>query len=301
MAFAAIILILVGLALIYAGKHYAHKPLSGVGFVGSTVGLGLLISQSIATIPAGHVGVKTLFGAVQKTTLPEGLSFVNPFVSVWQMSGRTQTYTMSGKTAINALSFDGLKMPLDVSVVYRLDPSNASWVLQNVGFDYQNVLLRPAIRTAVRGEAGKINSQEIYSTKRQELVDRIESAIQVELEKIFSARGFNNKAVHIETVLLRNVELPVKVKNAIEAKLEEEQRAQQMVFRLERERLEAERKKIEATGIQEFQTIVQQGINEQLLKWKGIEATQNLAKSPNTKIIIIGGKDGLPIILNSQQ
>ena len=268
--------------------------------------LALSISGSIATVPPGHVGVQVLFGSVQEKTLPEGLSVVNPFVSVNHMSGRTQTYTMSGTDetsndigAIIALSSDGLRIPMDVSIVYRLDPTYASWVLQNIGVGYEDILLKPASRTAVRQAAAKFTAQQAYSSQREQLSLRMMNALSDSIKQIFRQRGFNNDAIHIEQVLLRNVNLPDRVKNAIEEKLGAEQEAQRMTFILEKERKEAERKEIEAGGIQKFQEIVKQGIDDRLLRWKGIEATEKLALSKNAKVVVIGGSDGLPIILNA--
>jgi regulator of protease activity HflC (stomatin/prohibitin superfamily) len=260
---------------------------------------------SIAIVPPGHVGVQVLFGSVRQATLSEGLSVVNPFVSVSHMSGRTQTYTMAEADsekgrAIVALSSDGLRIPMDVSIIYRLDPTHASWILQNVGYEYQDILMKPAARTAVRQAAAGFTAQEAYSTKRDALADSMMDTLNKSIMKIFEQRGFKHKAIHIEQVLLRNVDLPKRVKDAIEQKLEAEQEAQKMTFVLEKETREAERKKVEAGGIQQFQEIVKKGIDNRLLRWKGIEATENLAKSNNTKIIVIGGGgDGLPIILNT--
>lgn len=268
-----------------------------LSFLGS---IALAIAGSIAVVPPGHVGVMVFFGAVQQNTLPEGLSFVNPFMSVSHMSGRTKTYTMSGeKAAIVALSSDGLRIPMDVSVVYRLDPTYASFVLQNIGYEYEDILLKPVSRTAVRQASAKFTAQQAYSTKRDTLALKMTSTLRANMKSILAQRGFKHQAIHIEQVLLRKVDLPDKVKAAIEDKLQAEQSAQAMTFVLEKERKEAERKEIEASGIQKFQEIVRKGIDAQFLKWKGIEATEKLASSANTKIVIIGGKDGLPVILNS--
>jgi regulator of protease activity HflC (stomatin/prohibitin superfamily) len=262
------------------------------------------VASSVAVVPPGHVGVQVLLGSVQSNTLPEGLSFVNPFVSVSHMSGRTQAYTMSsgqGEDAIVVLSSDGLRMPMDISIIYRLDPTHASWILQNVGYQYEGILLRPAARTAVRQAAANFTAQEAYSTKRDVLADSMMRSLDRSIVNIFRQRGFDHKAIHIEQVLLRNVNLPDRVKNAIEQKLESEQEAQKMTFVLQKERQEAERKKIEATGIQEFQEIVKKGIDDRLLRWKGIEATEKLAGSNNSKVIVIGGANGLPLILNTAE
>lgn len=276
----------------------------------SCVSIGFLAAGCIATVPPGHVGVQVLWGAVNQTSLPEGLNIVNPFIRVYHMSARTQTYTMADSPrspgerqhgrAVIALSSDGLRIPMEVSIVYRLAGKDAAWVLQNIGYNYQAIILRPAGRSAIREAASNYTAQEAYATKRDELARAMRDLIRKEVAGIVEERGFKGRGIIIQEVLLRNVDLPTRVKNAIEEKLSAEQEAQRMTFVLERERKEAQRKEIEAKGIQKFQEIVRQGIDEKLLKWKGIEATLEIAKSQNAKVIIVGGADGLPIILNTE-
>ena len=276
-------------------------------FIAMAFGLVMGTAASIAIVPPGHVGVQVLFGSVKEASLPEGLSAVNPFVTVSHMSGRTHIYTMSGSgrdgedsSSITALSGDWMTIPMDVSVVYRLDKTHAPWVLQNIGYEYANTLLKPAARTAVRQAAALFTAQEACSTKRADLANEMTKALNRSIVKILKQRGFEYPAIHIEQVLLRNISLPKRVEEAIEEKLEAEQAAQKMDFVLDKERKEAERKEIEARGIQEFQNTVKKGITQDLLRWKGIEATEALARSPNAKIVIIGGGDnGLPVILNT--
>lgn len=265
---------------------------------------------AVAAVPAGNVGVPVIFGQVQTQVLHEGLNMKNPFAEIIPMSIRTETYTMSAvmeegqqhrNDSIVALSKDGLYMPLDVTVAYRLVPSDAPWVYRNLGGDYVEKIVRPASRTAVREAVSKYSSHEAYSTKRNELTLKIQEELQASIAGLMGKYSdFKGQGFEIQQVMLRNVDLPEKVKTAIEHKLEAEQQSLQMKYVLEKEQQEAERKRIEARGIADFQDIVTKGINENLLKWKGIEATNNLSKSPNAKIIIIGsGKDGLPVILNA--
>lgn len=267
---------------------------------------------AVAAIPAGNVGVPVIFGQVQNQVLSEGLNVKNPFAEIVPMSIRTDTYTMSAvleegqqrrNDAIVALSKDGLYMPLDVTVAYRLMPSDAPWVYRNLGGDYVEKIVRPASRTAVREAVSKYSSHEAYSTKRNELTLKIQEELQTSISALLTKYpDFKGQGFEIQQVMLRNVDLPDKVKNAIEQKLEAEQQSLQMKYVLEKEQQEAERKRIEARGIADFQDIVTKDVNQNLLRWKGIEATNNLAKSPNAKIIIIGsGKDGLPIILNTSE
>lgn len=292
----------------------AITPFRASGKIFGVIGLGLfagffVVAAAIATVPPGHVGVTVLWGAVNQTTLSEGLHFVNPFVKVYHMSARTQTYTMAdgprsaserkGGKAVIALSSDGLRIPMEVSVVYRLDGNDAAWVLQNIGYDYQAVVLKPAGRSAIREAASAYTAQEAYATKRNALANAMGDLIRKEVAGIVQQRDFKGRGIIIQEVLLRNVDLPKRVKHAIEEKLSAEQAAQRMTFVLDRERKEAERKEIEAKGIQKFQEIVRQGIDDKLLRWKGIEATLEIAKSKNSKVIIVGGRDGLPLILNT--
>jgi len=267
----------------------------------------------VAVVPAGHVGVAVVFGKVQDRHLNEGLNFLNPLARVEEMTVRTETYTMSsvrdegavkGDDSITSLSADGLMMPLDVTLAYRLVPDDAPWLYRSIGPDYVDKVIRPVSRTAVREAIAGFTSQEAYATRRQELAMSIDQLLTTRLrELLMQHEDFQNRrGFVIEQVMIRNVQLPARVKNAIEEKLEAEQQALRMRFILEKERQEAERKAIEARGISDFQSIVSRGISDQLLAWKGIEATQQLAHSTNSKIIIIGNpKNGMPLIIPSEQ
>jgi len=267
----------------------------------------------VAVVPAGHVGIPVVFGEVQNRSLSEGLNIVNPFAHVVEMTVRTETYTMSsvanegavkGDDSITALSADGLMMPLDVTLAYRLVGSDAPWLYRNIGPDYVDKVVRPASRTAVREAIAGFTSQEAYSTRRQELALNIDQLLTTRLRDLLTQHEdfLNRRGFLVEQVMIRNVQLPARVKNAIEEKLEAEQQALRMRFVLEKERQEAERKAIEAKGISDFQSIVSRGISDQLLAWKGIEATQQLAHSQNAKIVIIGNpKNGMPLIIPTDQ
>jgi len=303
-----VLLILSAVVLAAAARTYRHGarvPALGL------LGLALLIASPafITTVPTGRVGIPVLFGKVRGDFLSEGIHLVNPLVAVPALSVRTETYTMSAviqegavkaDDSIRALSRDGLEMPLDVTVAYRLIPEDAPWVYRNLGSQYVDSIIRPAARTAVREGLAQFSAHEAYGAKRRELADRMQQFLQQRIAaltaqyKDFAGRGFE-----IHPVMLRNVGLPASLRGAIELKLAAEQEALKMPFILERELKEAERKKIEAGGIADFQKIVSEGINESFLRWKGIEATQALAKSENAKIVVIGaGKNGLPVILN---
>lgn len=259
----------------------------GMGVVGGF----MIIASLLRVIPAGNVGVQVLFGRVlTRSTLSEGLNLVNPFVTLEIMSIRTQAYTMSiateegeryGDDAITSLTRDGLEVAMDLTVWYHLNPEVAATVYQKIGSDYVAKIVRPAARTSIRNTTVKYNAVEIYSDRREE----VQTEINKSLEKDFTERG-----ITLEKVLLRNIQLPTKVKNAIEAKLEAEQDAQKMEFVLQKEKKEAERKKIEAGGISEAQQIIAQSLigerGRAYLSWKYLENLQNLYTSPNNTIVI---------------
>lgn len=260
--------------------------------LGASVLGGIMILASLLRIvPAGSVGVQVLFGKVLvKSTLSEGLNIVNPFINLEIMTVRTQAYTMSiaaeegqryGDDAILSLTKDGLEIAMDLTVWYHLDASEAAIVFQKIGKDYVAKIVRPAARTAIRNTTVKYNAVEIYSEKREE----VQTEINKQLEKDLEERG-----IVLEKVLLRNIQLPVKVKNAIEAKLEAEQDAQKMEFVLLKEIKEADRKKIEAGGIASAQRIIAQSLigerGRAYLSWKYLENLKNLYTSPNNTIVI---------------
>lgn len=265
---------------------------------------------SFVIIPAGHVGVQVLFGSVRPAPLTEGLRIVNPLVEIEEMSVRTETYTMSatstegamrGDDSIQALSSDGLSMPLDITIAFRLVAGDAPRIYRDIGADYVDKIIRPASRTAVREAIAGFTAQEAYATKREALPQKMRDLLTERMRALLEQREDFKGATGfiIDQVMLRKIQLPDKVKNAIEAKLEAAQQSEQMQFVLEKERQEAERKRIEAKGVSDFQTIVSQSINTNLLQWKGIEATENLSKSSNAKVVVIGaGRNGLPVILN---
>ncbi len=245
----------------------------------------IILFKSIVTVPAGHVGVMDLFGKVSDKTLSAGMHIINPLKKVTRMSVQTREIKESAQVP----SKEGLVVTLDVSLLFSLDPSKASAVYKNIGIRYITVVVEPQLRSVVRGVTSSFEAKGLYTSERE----AIASQMYEQLEPALAKRG-----VRTEKILLRSVSLPLVLSTAIEKKLEAEQQSEQMKFILQRERQEADRKKIEAKGISDFQKIVAQGISANLLKWKGIEATAKLAESPNTKVIIIGSsKDGLPIIL----
>jgi regulator of protease activity HflC (stomatin/prohibitin superfamily) len=242
----------------------------------------------VTTIPAGHVGVTTLFGSVTGDILPAGIHLINPLKAVQKMSIRT----MEIKEAASVPSSEGLILNLECSLIYHLDESQAANVFKNLGMGYEASIVEPTVRSAIREATASHSANTLYSGERE--------AVAAEIEKSL-IRQLAPRGIVVEKLLMRDIKLPETLKNAIEAKQQAEQESLAMSFRLQKERQEAERKRIEAQGIKDFQTIVSQGISEPLLKWKGIEATEKLSYSPNAKIIVIGsGKTGLPLILGQE-
>jgi len=245
----------------------------------------LLLLWSVTSIPTGNVGVLTLFGRVTGETLGEGIHLINPLKAVQKLSVQTQ----SVKESANVPSNEGLILALDTSLLFHLDRNKAAFVYQTIGDNYAEKIVEPTLRSAVRASTSAHTANSLYTNARE----LVQQQIQDELTAQLAPRG-----VVVENVLLRDVQLPAMLKGSIEAKQQAEQDALRMSFILQKEKQEAERKRIEAQGISDFQKIVAQGISSQLLEWKGIEATEKLAMSNNTKVIVVGNpKNGLPLVL----
>jgi prohibitin 1 len=245
----------------------------------------ILLFSSVARVDSGHVGVLTLFGRVTGEVLPEGIHLVNPLKVNNQMSIRTQEI----KESASVPSSEGLVMNLDTSLIYHLNPEKAAEVYQKIGPNYMAVLVEPNLRAAIRESTASHTANALYTGEREMVAKQIYGQLGDKL---------GQRGILVESVLLRDIQLPMTLKSSIEAKQQAEQEALAMNFRLQKETQEAQRKRIEAAGIRDFQQIVAQGISPQLLEWKGIEATENLAKSANSKVVVIGNsKNGLPLIL----
>lgn len=256
-------------------------------FLGIIVGVVIASVQFLTVIPAGNVGVVDFFGNVSESTLKPGFNIVNPLASIHKFDQKTQTLT----TAMDVPSKEGLNVKIDISLLFRLDEGMANQIYKKVGIDYVNKILVPKFRAIVRNVTAQYEAKALYTSSREELKVLMEKELQREVEK---------RGIVIESTELRTIQLPARLKESIEEKLKAEQESQKMAFILTKEKQEAERKKIEAQGIADFQKIVSQGISQEYLKWKGIEATEKLANSHNAKIIVIGsGKDGLPLILGN--
>ncbi|MGE5361406.1 MAG: prohibitin family protein [Bacteroidales bacterium] len=260
----------------------------GAGLLFILAALVVVGACAVTTVPTGHVGVLTLFGQVTNEQLPEGMHLINPLKAVTRLSIRTQ----EAKETAEVPSSEGLLMHLEASLIYRLDPMRATEVYQKLGPDYMDVFVSPNLRSVMRAVTAAHLANTLYSEARETVAQQMLG----EMRRTVQPRG-----IIIENVLLRDIKLPNTLKVAIEAKQQADQEAQRMNFVLQKERQEAERKRIEAQGISDFQRIVTQGISPALLDWKGIEATMEIAKSPNAKVVVIGNtKNGLPVIFSGQ-
>jgi regulator of protease activity HflC (stomatin/prohibitin superfamily) len=248
-------------------------------------------------VESGEVGVKTLFGKVNNDVLYSGLNVVNPMMKVTFFDVKTQNYTMSGVNdsegtsaddAIRVLSADGLEVIIDLSVLFKVKPSSTPEILRTIGTDYLDKIVRPIARTAIRDNAVAYDAVALYSSKRDEFQSKIFNTIN----KSFSKRG-----LELEQLLVRNITLPASVKTTIESKINAEQDAQKMTFVLQKERQEAERKRVEAQGIADYQKILSTGLSDKQLQYETIKAQKEIALSPNAKIIIMGNGKNAPIIL----
>jgi prohibitin 1 len=265
--------------------NYGARLSQRIGSLFLAIVILILVYASVAYVPAGHVGVLTLFGRVTGDVLQEGTHFVNPFKINNTMSIRTQEL----KETASVPSDEGLVMTLDTSLLFRLSPEKAAEVFRTIGPNYVQVVVEPNLRSTIRAVTSQHSANALYTGAREEVAQQINK----ELVQQLGARG-----VEVQSVLLRDIQLPQMLKGSIEAKQQAEQDSLRMAFILQKEKQEADRKRIEAQGIRDFQTTVAQGISQQLLEWKGIEATERLSASTNTKIVIIGNtKNGLPLVL----
>ena len=270
-------------------KKRFQKSETTFASLGIAVALFIALLQCFTVIPAGHTGVIDFLGYVSDNTLKPGVNIVNPMANVEKMSIKTQEI----KEMMNVPSEEGLGVDLEISLLFKLNPDKANEIYKTVGPNYVDIILVPQFRSVVRGVTARYEAKALYTASREKLAGEIVT----ELEALVGPRG-----ITIEQAPLRQIILPSRLTQSIEEKLQAEQESQRMAFILRKEEQEADRKRIEAKGIADFQEIVSKGISEQLLKWKGIEATEKLANSQNSKVVIIGsGKDGLPIILGSDK
>ena len=271
--------------VITVNPRAAGRPiLIGIGLIF----LLIMLWASVAYVPPGSVGVLTFFGRVTGEVLPEGTQCVSPFKVNHVLTVRTQTQEEHTSTP----SSEGLNLEIDTSLIYHLSRDKAADVFQKIGTDYGKTIIDPNLRSIIRDTTAGHSANTLYSSSRKQVEDEIMQGLKASLEP---------RGILIENVLLRDIQLPHTLRTSIESKQQAQQESLAMSFRLQKEKQEADRKRIEAQGIHDFQQIVAQGISAQLLQWKGIEATENLAKSPNSKIIVIGNpKNGLPLVMSGE-
>jgi regulator of protease activity HflC (stomatin/prohibitin superfamily) len=292
-----IIIIIIGIVAAKSDEPMFRKYRSMIMTAGVIV---ILIGMSIACIvqvEPGQVGVQKLFGKVNNNILESGLNVVNPLVQVVMFDIKTENYTMSGVAdegskqgddAIRVLSADGLEVIIDLTVLYKVIPAEAPRILKEVGTDYRNVLVRPICRTKIRDNAVYYDAVALYSTKRDEFQSRIFNTIE---------SNFKERGLLLEQLLVRNITLPASVKASIESKINAEQDAQKMTFVLQKETQEAQRKRVEAQGIADYQKILSTGLSDRLLQYEMIKA---ISSSPNAKVIFMTNGKNLPMIIDSK-
>jgi regulator of protease activity HflC (stomatin/prohibitin superfamily) len=283
-----------------------HLPMLVIYLMVVTLVVVVLFPYMAVTVPSGHVGVlwKRFGGGTvldPRQLRDEGLHLILPWNELYIYELRLQSITQT----YNAISSDGVSLTATMNVRFRLQRDAVPVLNQAVGPSYVDLLVRPGIGSLAREVMAQYTAEQVYSTGRQEIQDKIRSLVEDRLsEKMMEREGEEQYRVSMrDTIVLYDtlvygIELPQLVVDAINRKTEQYYIAEEYKFRVERERRESERKKIEAQGIHEFQTIVSQGISDSYLAWRGIEATLQLAQSTNAKVVVIGsGKDGLPIIL----
>jgi len=297
------LIIIIGIVIIVVGiviskNESPLKPFSNtIRLVGILVVLAGALFASVKQIEPGVVGVQKLFGKVNNNILQSGLNIINPLVEVVTFDVRTQNYTMSavhdegdksGDDAIRVLSADGLEVVIDLTVLYKVVPNEAPRILKELGTDYRNTIVRPICRTKIRDNAVYYDAVALYSTKRDEFQARIFKTIETD---------FKERGLILEQLLVRNISLPESVKAAIESKINAEQDAQKMTFVLQKATQEAERLRVEAQGIADYQKILSTGLSDRQLQYEMIKA---IATSPNAKLIIMDSKKGAPIIVDGK-
>ncbi|MGC1392007.1 MAG: prohibitin family protein [Bacteroidales bacterium] len=292
-----IIILIIGFVAAKADEPMLRKYRSMIKTAGVIV---ILIGLSIACVvqvEPGQVGVQKLFGKVNNNILESGLNIINPLVQVVMFDVRTENYTMSGvqdegakqgDDAIRVLTADGLEVVIDLTVLYKVIPTEAPRILKEVGTDYRNVLVRPICRTKIRDNAVYYDAVALYSTKRDEFQSKIFTTIET---------NFKERGLLLEQLLVRNITLPASVKASIESKINAEQDAQKMQFVLQKETQEAQRKRVEAQGIADYQKILSTGLSDKLLQYEMIKAITN---SPNAKLIFMTNGKNLPMMVDSK-
>ncbi|MBC7510665.1 MAG: prohibitin family protein [Ferruginibacter sp.] len=299
-------LIILGVIIFIAINVIAKTNPVAARFTGSGRILALVFillgisSACIKQIDAGEIGVKKLFGSIQNDVLGSGLHFINPLLDVTKLDVKTQNYTMSGVNdegnkagddAIRVLTSDGLEVTIDLTVLYRVVGVDAPKLLRETGDDYRDKIVRPITRTKIRDNAVYYQAVDLFGSKRDEFQQRIYKSIEDDFKK---------RGLMLEQLLVRNITLPNSVKASIESKINAEQDAKKMEFVLLKEKQEAERKRVEAQGIADYQKIINTGLTDQQLQYEQIKAMKEIALSANAKVIVMG-KGNTPLIIDGKQ
>jgi regulator of protease activity HflC (stomatin/prohibitin superfamily) len=288
-----------------------HLPSVVIYLMVATLVAVVLYPHMVITVPSGQVGVlwKRFGGGTvldPRRLKNEGFNLILPWNEVFLYDLRLQSFTES----YNAISSDGVSLTATVIVRFRLQRDAVPVLHQAIGPNYVKVLAQPGIGSLTREVIAQYNAEQVYSTARQEIQDKIRSLVEDRLsEKMVEHAGEEGEESYrvsmrdtfiLYDILVAGIELPAAIIAAINRKTEQYYIAEEYKFRVEREKRESERKKIEGEGIRDFQQTVSQGISDSYLRWRGIEATLQLSQSTNAKVVIIGsGKDGLPIILGN--
>jgi prohibitin 1 len=249
--------------------------------------LAIFTLASCATIREGEVGVKRTFGKYSDKSYTSGVKAFNPFVS---KIIRISTQTVNLEVGLDIPSKEGLTIVSEVSILYNIDGRKVPELLRNIGIEYERNIILPVFRSAVADVTSRFYAKDMHTGERT----TIEKAIKEQMMALMDGKG-----IVVEAVLLKSIQLPRSLSNAIESKLEAEQQAQQMEFVLEQAKREADKKRIDAAGIRDAQLIIAEGLSAKILQFRSIEAFQELAKSPNAKVIITGG-GGVPMIMESE-
>lgn len=296
MVFLALLLFVAGLAA-WRAKKRAGFPLSErlglVHLVAWVLAVACALVSMAVIVAPGMAGVVLLFGKVQPDPLPSGLHFINPFANVVEMEVRTRNYTMSnvndegqrrGDDSIQVITSDGLTVRLDCTIFYSLKQAMVARIYAEIGPDVEGKILRSEIRAGLRDAAANLQATELYTTKRQAFVETVSRSLKA---------SFEHRGVNLENVLLRNVILPEQITKAINDKIAADQEAQKMTFVLQKERQEAERKRIEAEGQARAQQIVSQSLTPQILEYQRIQALRYVGEKGN---LIITNSGATPLV-----
>lgn len=247
----------------------------------------VLILPSCTVVREGQVGVKQTLGKYREKPVEQGVAFFNPFITKVQ---KVSTQTENMEVKLNLPSKEGLNIRAEISILYSLDGNKAPDILRQIGPRYEQQVILPVFRSAVADVSARYFAKDMHTGQRAVIENAIQKQMDINLE---------NRGINIETVLVKSIQLPVNLARAIEEKLEAEQQALRMEFVLQQTRQQAEQQRIQAEGTRDAQLIIAEGLTEEILRFKAIEAFLELANSPNTKVIVTEN-GGLPIMMTEE-